>query len=243
MKKIALLVSICAFTLLMGGCAKNIESTPAEDSSEAAADISEVQNDMPKPVKQDIELSSMDSPIPLQEVEQVVEKIYDVQSDTYETSVEAGIDQNYSILMKSKEDDECFRIVYNADKGRIEELDYSQGIDDSTERVEVNVDEYINNFEYLTDMLVDDLSVTGEMEKCYCDYNVSPDGCLVRGIISYLFILENGECYVVKYDCKDKVVSNILLSDYQYYQGIIDLNESKRETRGVMRERIDLSKY
>lgn len=177
------------------------------------------------------------------DVERVVEKIYDVQSDTYETSVEADIDQNYSIFMKSKEDDECFRIVYNADKGRIEELDYSQGIDDSTEGVEVNVDEYINNFAYIKDMLVEDLSVTEKMEKCYCDYNVSPDGCLVRGIISYLYILENGECYVVKYNCKDKVVSNILLSDYQYYQGIIDLNESKRETRGVTRERIDLSKY
>ena len=74
MKKIGILVSICAFTLLMGGCAKNIESTLAEDSSEAAADISEVQNDMPEPAKHDIELSSMDSPIPLQEVEQVVEK-------------------------------------------------------------------------------------------------------------------------------------------------------------------------
>ena len=177
------------------------------------------------------------------DVERVVEKIYDVQSDTYETSVEADIDQNYSILMKSKEDGKCFRIVYNMDKGRIEELDYSQGIDDSTEGVEVNVDEYINNFAYIKDMLVEDLSITEEMEKCYCDYNVSPDGSLVRGMISYLYILENGECYVVKYNCKDKVVSNILLSDYQYYQGIIDLNESKRETRGVTRERIDLSKY
>lgn len=55
--------------------------------------------------------------------------------------------------------------------------------------------------------------------------------------------MKNGECYVVKYNCKDKVVSNILLSDYEYYQGIIDLNESKRETRRVTRERIDLSKY
>ncbi len=89
-------------------------------------------------------------------------------------------------------------------------------------------------------MLVEDLSVTGEMEKCYCDYNVMPDGSLERGIISYLFIMKNGECYVVKYNCKDKVVSNILLLDYQYYQGIIDSNESKRENRGITRERIEL---
>lgn len=188
-------------------------------------------------------VQDIDSTVPIREVERVVEKIYDLQSDTYETSVEADIDQNYSILLKSKEDDKCFRIVYNMDKGRIEELNYSQGINDSTEGVEVNVDEYINNFEDIKDMLVEDLSVTEEMEKCYCDYNVLPDGSLVRGIISYLFILENGECYVVKYNCKDNVVSNILLSDYQYYQGIIDLNESKREDRGITRERIDLSKY
>ena len=118
MKKIGLLVSICTFTLLMGGCAKNVESTPTEDSSEAVSDISEVQNNMTEPAKQDIELSSKNNPIPLQEVEQVVEKIYDVQSDTYETSIETDILQNYSIFMKSKEDDKCFRIVYNADKGR-----------------------------------------------------------------------------------------------------------------------------
>lgn len=187
-------------------------------------------------------VQEIDSTIPIQEIEQMVEKIYDVdvQSDIYETSVIADIDQNYSILLKSKEDDQCFRIVYNMGKGRIEELDYSQGINDSTEGIEVNVDEYIKNFDYIKDLLVEDLSVTEEMEKCYCDYNVLPDGCLVRGIISYLFILENGECYVVKYNCKDKVVSNILLSDYQYYQGIIDLNESKRESRGITRERIEL---
>lgn len=171
----------------------------------------------------------------------MVKNIYDVQSDIFETSVETDINQNYSILLKSTEDDKCFRIIYNVDKGRIEELDYSQGIDDFTEGVKVNIDEYINNFEHIKDMLVEDLSVTGEMEKCYCDYNVMSDGSLVRGIISYLFIMENGECYVVKYNCKDKVVTNILLLDYQYYQRIIDSNEDKRENRGITRERIDLS--
>ena len=206
-----------------------------EVQSEAEASISEEQ--VSNQSFDDLEISEV------YDVERVVEKIYDVQSDTYETSVEADIDQNYSILLQSKEDDKCFRIVYNMDKSRIEELNYSQGTDNYTEGVEVNVDEYINNFDYIKNMLVEDLSITEEMEKCYCDYNVSPDGSLVRGMISYLYILENGECYVVKYNCKDKVVSNILLSDYQYYQGIIDLNESKRETRGVTRERIDLSKY
>lgn len=186
-------------------------------------------------------VQDIDSEIPIQEVEQVVKNIYDVQSDIFETSVETDINQNYSILLKSTEDDKCFRIIYNVDKGRIEELDYSQGIDDFTEGVKVNIDEYINNFEHIKDMLVEDLSVTGEMEKCYCDYNVMSDGSLVRGIISYLFIMENGECYVVKYNCKDKVVTNILFLDYQYYQRIIDSNEDKRENRGITRERIDLS--
>lgn len=183
----------------------------------------------------------IDSAIPIQEIEQMVEKIYNIQSDIYEMSVEADIDQSYSIILKSTEDDKCFRVIYNVDKGRIEELDYSQGIDGYAEGVEVNVDEYLNNFEYIKDMLVGDLSVTGEMEKCYCDYNVMSDGSLERGIISYLFVMKNGECYVVKYNCKDKVVSNILLLDYQYYQGIIDSNESKRENRGITRERIELS--
>lgn len=184
-------------------------------------------------------IHDIDSAIPIEEIKQVVENIYDVQSDNYEMSVEADIDQSYSIILKSTEDDKGFRIIYNMDKGRIEELDFSQGIVNYAEGVEVNVDEYLNNFEYIKDMLVEDLSVTGEMEKCYCDYNVMSDGSLERGIISYLFIMKNGECYVIKYNCKDRVVSNILLLDYQYYQGIIDSNESKRENRGITRERIE----
>ena len=184
-------------------------------------------------------IHDIDSAIPIEEIKQVVENIYDVQSDNYEMSVEADIDQSYSIILKSTEDDKGFRIIYNVDKGRIEELDFSQGIVNYAEGVEVNVDEYLNNFEYIKDMLVEDLSVTGEMEKCYCDYNVMSDGSLERGIISYLFIMKNGECYVIKYNCKDRVVSNILLLDYQYYQGIIDSNESKRENRGITRERIE----
>lgn len=184
-------------------------------------------------------IHDIDSAIPIEEIKQVVENIYDVQSDNYEMSVEADIDQSYSIILKSTEDDKGFRIIYNVDKGRIEELDFSQGIVNYAEGVEVNVDEYLNNFEYIKDMLVEDLSVTGGMEKCYCDYNVMSDGSLERGIISYLFIMKNGECYVIKYNCKDRVVSNILLLDYQYYQGIIDSNESKRENRGITRERIE----
>ena len=61
MKKIDLLASICMFTLLMGGCAENVESTPVEDSSEAVSDVPEVQDDMPEPVEQDTELSGQDA--------------------------------------------------------------------------------------------------------------------------------------------------------------------------------------
>ncbi len=184
-------------------------------------------------------IKDIDSAVPIQEIEQVVENIYDVQSDIYEMSVEANIDQSYSIILKSTEDDKYFRVIYNMDTDRIEELEYSQGIVNYAEGVEVNVDDYLNNFEYIKSVLVEDLSITGEVEKCYCDYNVMSDGSLERGIISYLFIMKNGECYVVKYNCKDRVVSSILLSDYQYYQGIIDSNESKREKRGITRERIE----
>ena len=184
-------------------------------------------------------IKDIDSAVPIQEIEQVVENIYDVQSDIYEMSVEANIDQSYSIILKSTEDDKYFRIIYYFDTDMIEELEYSQVIVNYAEGVEVNVDDYLNNFEYIKSVLVEDLSITGEVEKCYCDYNVMSDGSLERGIISYLFIMKNGECYVVKYNCKDRVVSSILLSDYQYYQGIIDSNESKREKRGITRERIE----
>ena len=131
-------------------------------------------------------IKDIDSAVPIQEIEQVVENIYDVQSDIYEMSVEANIDQSYSIILKSTEDDKYFRIIYNMDTDRIEELEYSQGIVNYAEGVEVNVDDYLNNFEYIKSVLVEDLSITGEVEKCYCDYNVMSDGSLERGIISYL---------------------------------------------------------
>lgn len=60
MKKISLLMLICVFTLLMGGCTRSGESTPAEDSSEAVSDIQEVQNDMPESAEGEIELSGQD---------------------------------------------------------------------------------------------------------------------------------------------------------------------------------------
>ena len=69
MKKMGLLASICMFTLLMGGCTKNVESTPAEGSSAAVSDIPEVQNDMPEPTEQEIELSGQDADIPEQDTE------------------------------------------------------------------------------------------------------------------------------------------------------------------------------
>ena len=61
MKKIGLLVSIYMSALLMGGCAKSVESTPTEDSSEAVSGVPEVQDDMPEPAEQDTELPGQDA--------------------------------------------------------------------------------------------------------------------------------------------------------------------------------------
>ena len=46
MKKIDLLAPICVFTLLLGGCTKNVERMLVEDSSETVSEIPEVQIDM-----------------------------------------------------------------------------------------------------------------------------------------------------------------------------------------------------
>lgn len=69
MKKRGLLASICLFTLLMGGCTKNVDSTPVEDSSAAVSEVPEVQNDMPEPAEQDTELFGQDAEIPEQGAE------------------------------------------------------------------------------------------------------------------------------------------------------------------------------
>lgn len=61
MKKVSLLALICMFALWLGGCAKNVESTPAKDSSEAVSESPEVQNDVPKPAEQDTEISGQDA--------------------------------------------------------------------------------------------------------------------------------------------------------------------------------------
>ena len=61
MKKTGFLVSTCMFTLLLGGCAGNAESTPVEDSAEVVSDIQEVQNDMPESAEGETELSGQDA--------------------------------------------------------------------------------------------------------------------------------------------------------------------------------------
>lgn len=69
MKKIGLVTLICVFTLLMGGCTKDVESTPSEDSSEAVSEIQEVQNDILEPIEEDVEPSEQEVAIPEQDVE------------------------------------------------------------------------------------------------------------------------------------------------------------------------------
>ena len=61
MKKIGLLASICLLTLLMGGCAKNVESTPTEDNSGTVSEIPQVQNDMSEILEQGTGLSGQDA--------------------------------------------------------------------------------------------------------------------------------------------------------------------------------------
>lgn len=69
MRKLGLLTSIGVFALLMGGCTKNVESIPVEDSSDVVSEISEVQNEMPEPAEQDTELFGQDTVVPEQVVE------------------------------------------------------------------------------------------------------------------------------------------------------------------------------
>ena len=69
MKKIGLLASICLFTLLMGGCAKNVDSTLTEGSSGTVSEIPEVQNDTPESAEQDTGVSAQDTEIPEQNAE------------------------------------------------------------------------------------------------------------------------------------------------------------------------------
>ena len=61
MKKIGLLASIYMFTLLMGGCAKNVENTLPEDRSETVSETPEVQNDVPEPAEEEAKLSGQDA--------------------------------------------------------------------------------------------------------------------------------------------------------------------------------------
>ena len=62
-------MSICMFVLLLGGCAGNVESTPVEDSSEAASEIPATQNDVPEPAEEETELSGQGAEIPEQDIE------------------------------------------------------------------------------------------------------------------------------------------------------------------------------
>ena len=88
MKKIGLLASICMFTLLIGGCAKNVESTLVEDSSEIVSDIPAAQNDVPDPAEEDAELINMG----IHEDEHVIDvpNYYSSVSDADESGVYLG---------------------------------------------------------------------------------------------------------------------------------------------------------
>ena len=114
MKKIGLLASICIFTLLIGGCAKNVESTLVEDSSETVSDILEVQNDMPDPAEEDAELSGQDAEIPEQDAElseQDVELINMAIHDN-EHNIYTGNIENEEIQMMITRTEEILSAAY-----------------------------------------------------------------------------------------------------------------------------------
>ena len=90
MKKIGLLASICMFTMLISGCAKNVESTSAEDSSEAVSEIPATQNDVPEPAEEEAEFINKGTDDEHVMDVLVVPNYYHSVSDVDETSVYLG---------------------------------------------------------------------------------------------------------------------------------------------------------
>lgn len=174
----------------------------------------------------------------IEQIKTMINTIYQVETDNLETSVEADVNGMYRIEI-SDAGQKRFSALYDLESERVVEIGAVSSVEATSEKRKSEKEYFVEVGKGLAET-IKKLDSSAAIEAMYCDYNITEDEMLARGIVSYICRLENGGCYVVKYDLAADQVADLFMTPYQEYQRTIDDNAKKQAARGVQRIRMDI---
>lgn len=163
---------------------------------------------------------------------EIIRILYDVDTTDFKTTRNDAVDTEYWLEFTSQEQDK-YSAIYDLTTERITEVEYSIGEHVQTEAVVANVEQYKQMGESLLEK-VRKLDSTETVTEAYCTYQALEDGRVNRGRISYIYKLQSGECYVVKYNLHVSNITDCLVISYADYKQVLD------NTVGQMVERVKI---
>lgn len=163
---------------------------------------------------------------------EIIRILYDVDTTDFKTTRNDAVDTEYWLEFTSQEQGK-YSAIYDLTTERITEVEYSIGEHVQTEAVVANVEQYKQMGESLLEK-VRKLDSTETVTEAYCTYQALEDGRVNRGRISYIYKLQSGECYVVKYNLHVSNITDCLVISYADYKQVLD------NTVGQMAERVKI---
>jgi anti-sigma28 factor (negative regulator of flagellin synthesis) len=205
---------------------------------------SEQENTVIDTPKELIENGGIDEDKAIEMAKAEVWNIYGIDCKEYETTVEyddaGGYGNIYRVDITDKETKSDYRVTIDADLKLVTEVYYTQENDYFDTGIKVDQDKYIEKYEDALNILTKGMGIEIPMLQSTCEYNYNSEGVLERGVVSYLFEMEDGTGYVMKYNCVTDVFFNIIMTDYNAYRKVMDQNDSKRKERGLERAIIQM---
>ncbi len=188
------------------------------------------------------EVFSVDDAVEENAVEQMktmLHVIYQIETDSLETSLETDIN-GVCRIEAGDSGQVSYRALYDLDSGRIVEIECISSVDVISEKIKPDNENFAKVGEELAET-INRLDSNVIIREIYCDYNVTEDEILTRGTVNYIYRLEDGGCYVVKYNIAADEVTDLFIVPYQEYQQTIDNNATKQAERGIQRIRISIN--
>lgn len=160
---------------------------------------------------------------------EIIRILYDVDTTDFKMTRNDDVDTEYRLEFTGQEQDE-YGAIYDLTTERITEVEYSIGAHVQTEAVVPNVEQYKQMGESLLEK-VRKLDSTEEVTEAYCTYQALEDGRVSRGRISYIYKLQSGECYVVKYNLHVSNITDWLVVSYADYEQVLNNTASQMAER------------
>lgn len=167
-----------------------------------------------------------------------INNLYGVDAKDYQMSIEADPNNVYR-LQFSSDDFGTYSILYDLVEKKIAEIKYCSNAEVQSESIMIDNKFFTEKGIQILES-INTINDYGDITEIYCDYNTLDKKRLERNIVSYIFKLSNGNCYVAKYNFAIERMTNLFIVPYKYYQKTIDDNTGKREKRGIQRERINV---